>query len=96
MESPLRVWGWYIWLMPMIHRKREIIILGSTGSIGTSGLSTVRENPERFDVVGLSCENNLDLLAEQIDEGVIVTTFADHGSNYPEVIKELSEVLKTS
>jgi cysteine synthase B len=28
-------------------------------------------------------------LAEQIDEGVIVTTFADHGSNYPEVINEL-------
>lgn len=31
-------------------------------------------------------------LAEQIDKGVIVTTFADHGSNYPEVIKELFEV----
>jgi cysteine synthase B len=28
-------------------------------------------------------------LAETLDEGVIVTTFADHGSNYPEVIDEI-------
>ena len=28
-------------------------------------------------------------LAESIEEGVIVTTFADHGSNYPDVIDEI-------
>lgn len=28
-------------------------------------------------------------VAESIDEGVIVTTFADHGNNYPDVLKDL-------
>ena len=28
-------------------------------------------------------------LAEQIDKGVVVTVFPDHGSNYPEVLREL-------
>jgi 1-deoxy-D-xylulose-5-phosphate reductoisomerase len=33
---------------------RDIVILGSTGSIGTQALEIVRRNPDRFRVVGLS------------------------------------------
>src|SRR5690349_10466088 len=33
---------------------RRVIILGSTGSIGTQALEVIRANPERFEVVGLS------------------------------------------
>ncbi|WP_439594288.1 1-deoxy-D-xylulose-5-phosphate reductoisomerase [Microbacterium sp.] len=33
---------------------RRILILGSTGSIGTQALDVVRANPERFEVVGLA------------------------------------------
>lgn len=33
---------------------RRVIVLGSTGSIGTQALDVIRANPERFEVVGLS------------------------------------------
>ena len=32
---------------------REVVLLGSTGSIGTQALDVVRRNPDRFRVVGL-------------------------------------------
>jgi len=47
---------------------RVISILGSTGSIGTSTLDVVRNNPEKFKVAGLACGSNLDLLVQQIQE----------------------------
>ncbi len=34
--------------------RRDVVILGSTGSIGTQALDVVRANPDRFRVVGLS------------------------------------------
>ncbi|MBI3541435.1 MAG: 1-deoxy-D-xylulose-5-phosphate reductoisomerase [Deltaproteobacteria bacterium] len=47
---------------------KRIVILGSTGSIGTQALDIVRRHPERFQVVGLAAGNNLDLLKAQIQE----------------------------
>ncbi len=47
------------------RRPRRVILLGSTGSIGTQALDLVRRNPDRFEVVGLSAGGNLELLAEQ-------------------------------
>jgi 1-deoxy-D-xylulose-5-phosphate reductoisomerase len=45
---------------------RDIVILGSTGSIGVQALELVAANPELFRVVGLSAgSNNLPLLFEQ-------------------------------
>ena len=45
---------------------REIVVLGSTGSIGTQTLDLVRRNPDRFRVVGLAAGGaNVELLAEQ-------------------------------
>lgn len=46
--------------------RRKIIILGSTGSIGTSTLKVVEENPDHFEVVGLSAHTNVLMLTEQI------------------------------
>lgn len=44
----------------------RVLILGSTGSIGTQALDVIAANPERFDVVGLAAGGgNPDLLAEQ-------------------------------
>jgi 1-deoxy-D-xylulose-5-phosphate reductoisomerase len=47
---------------------RNIVVLGSTGSIGKSCLSVVRENPSRFRVVGLAAGANLEVLSEQVRE----------------------------
>jgi 1-deoxy-D-xylulose-5-phosphate reductoisomerase len=47
---------------------KKIVILGSTGSIGTQTLDIVRENPDKFKVSALTCGHNIDLLAKQIRE----------------------------
>ena len=45
---------------------RDVVILGSTGSIGTQALEVISENPDSFRVVGLSAgENNIERLIEQ-------------------------------
>ncbi|TQL48480.1 1-deoxy-D-xylulose 5-phosphate reductoisomerase [Homoserinimonas aerilata] len=55
---------------------RRIIILGSTGSIGTQALDVVAANPGRFEVVGLSAGSNRELVAEQAARfGVADTAF---------------------
>lgn len=48
--------------------KKRIAIFGSTGSIGTSTLNIVRNNPQLFDVTTLVAGNNIDLLIKQILE----------------------------
>ncbi len=45
---------------------KTIIILGSTGSIGTNTLDIVRRYPEEFRVVGLTAGGNIEKLEEQI------------------------------
>jgi 1-deoxy-D-xylulose-5-phosphate reductoisomerase len=47
---------------------RTLVILGSTGSVGTQALDVVRHNPDRFRVVGLSAGTNHELLVGQIRE----------------------------
>jgi 1-deoxy-D-xylulose-5-phosphate reductoisomerase len=47
---------------------RSLVILGSTGSVGTQALDVVRHNPDRFKVVGLSAGTNQELLVGQIRE----------------------------
>lgn len=46
----------------------NLTILGSTGSIGKSALRVVRSMPQRFKVLGLACNRNLDILYKQIEE----------------------------
>ncbi|MGQ0624040.1 MAG: 1-deoxy-D-xylulose-5-phosphate reductoisomerase [Sporichthyaceae bacterium] len=46
--------------------RRDVVILGSTGSIGTQALQVVRANPDRFRVVALGAGGaNVELLAAQ-------------------------------
>lgn len=44
---------------------KNIVILGSTGSIGTQTLEVLQENPSRFKVLALSANTNADLLIMQ-------------------------------
>jgi len=46
--------------------KRKVVILGSTGSIGRQTLEVIQEHPSEFEIVGLSCRENIKLLKEQI------------------------------
>jgi len=47
---------------------RRIIVLGSTGSIGTQALDVIRANPRRFELVGLAAGSNDATLGEQADQ----------------------------
>jgi 1-deoxy-D-xylulose-5-phosphate reductoisomerase len=44
----------------------NIAVLGSTGSIGTSGLDVISKFPQRFKVSCLSVNSNIELLLEQV------------------------------
>lgn len=48
--------------------RKDITILGATGSIGKSALDVVRHYPDHFNVVGLAGHRNVSLLADQIRE----------------------------
>jgi 1-deoxy-D-xylulose-5-phosphate reductoisomerase len=58
---------------------RDVVILGSTGSIGTQALDIIRRNPGRFRVVALAAGGgNPDLLARQAAEfGAAAVAVAD-------------------
>jgi len=69
---------------------RTLIVLGSTGSIGTQALDVVRRNPDRFKVVGLSAGSNHELLVGQVREFLPpYVAIADEG-----VAADLKERLK--
>jgi 1-deoxy-D-xylulose-5-phosphate reductoisomerase len=61
---------------------REVVVLGSTGSVGTQALDVVRANPGRFRVVGLAAGgSDPDALAAQaLDFGVEVVAVARAGA----------------
>jgi len=48
-----------------IQQKKQIAILGSTGSIGTQALDVIAANDSLFEVYALTANNHVDLLIEQ-------------------------------
>src|SRR6478672_7841943 len=52
-----------------VSKSRDVVVLGSTGSIGTQALDLVRANPDRFRVVGLTAGgSNPELFERQVEE----------------------------
>jgi 1-deoxy-D-xylulose-5-phosphate reductoisomerase len=52
-----------------VPARRDVVILGSTGSVGTQALDVVRRNPDRFRVVGLTAGGSREqLFGEQVAE----------------------------
>ena len=67
--------------------KKRVLILGSTGSIGTSALIVARQIPERMEIVGLAAGTRVDDLEDQAKEfGVNHLCLADE-SRYKELQK---------
>lgn len=46
--------------------RKNVLILGSTGSIGLNALKVVERFPQRFKIVGLTANNNIKVLSRQI------------------------------
>ena len=64
-------------------KKKQIAILGSTGSIGTQALEVIQAHPDRFEVYALTANNQVDLLISQArrfqPEAVIIANKAHYG-----------------
>ncbi|MDR3126935.1 MAG: 1-deoxy-D-xylulose-5-phosphate reductoisomerase [Tannerellaceae bacterium] len=62
--------------------KRQLAILGSTGSIGVQALEVVSAHPELFEVYALTANENVDLLIEQVHsfspEAVVIANEAKY------------------
>jgi 1-deoxy-D-xylulose-5-phosphate reductoisomerase len=67
---------------PRAEGRLKVLILGSTGSIGTQALEVIAANPDRFEVVGLAAGGgNPELLARQCAEtGVRNVAVADEAA----------------
>ena len=63
----------------MANHRLKVLILGSTGSIGTQALEVIAANPDRFEIVGLAAGGaNADLLgAQRAQTGVTNVAVAD-------------------
>lgn len=72
--------------------KKNIVILGSTGSIGTNALKVLENKKEEFKVLGLSAHYNYRLLIEQIEK--FNPTYVSIGTEegYKEIVKLYPEL----
>ncbi|MDR2041474.1 MAG: 1-deoxy-D-xylulose-5-phosphate reductoisomerase [Tannerella sp.] len=73
-------------------KKRQLVILGSTGSIGTQALEVIGEHPDLFEVYALTANEQADRLIEQAyryrPEAVVIA----NERKYPEVKQALSSL----
>jgi 1-deoxy-D-xylulose-5-phosphate reductoisomerase len=47
------------------HAVKRVVILGSTGSVGTQTVDLIERNPEKYEVLALTANKNAELLAQQ-------------------------------
>ena len=73
-------------------KKKQIAILGSTGSIGTQTLQVIEENPELFEVYALSANNNARLLVEQARKFVPEMVVIANEEKYKDVKEALEDL----
>ncbi|KZF05937.1 1-deoxy-D-xylulose-5-phosphate reductoisomerase [Rhodococcus sp. EPR-157] len=77
---------------PSSNSPKRVLLLGSTGSIGTQALDVIGANPDLFEVVGLAAGGgNIELLRRQIREtGVDAVAVADSAAgaelNHPNTL----------
>lgn len=71
-------------------KTRKVIVLGSTGSIGTQALEILRKNPDRFSLVGLAAGSNEVLAGEQAREFGVSSDLVAFGE------KEASELVSST
>lgn len=72
--------------------KKQIAILGSTGSIGTQALEVISEHPDRFEVYALTANNRVDLLVEQAHKYMPEVVVIANEHKYPELKEALEDL----
>ena len=69
-------------------KKKQIAILGSTGSIGTQALQVIEEHPDLYEAYALTANNQAELLAEQARKFMPAAVVIANESKYAQ-LKEL-------
>ena len=67
--------------------KKRIVVLGSTGSIGTQALDVIERQPDRFELVAITGYNNVDLLVQQAKRYLPKVVVMANDAHY-EAVKE--------
>lgn len=73
-------------------KKRQLAILGSTGSIGTQALEVVSEHSDLFEVYALSANNQVDLLINQARKYMPEVVVIANERKYPELKEALEDL----
>ena len=73
-------------------KKRQLAILGSTGSIGTQALEVVGEHPDQFEVYALTANNQVDLLINQARRFMPEVVVIANERKYPELKEALEDL----
>lgn len=69
---------------------RRVVLLGSTGSIGTQALDVIRAHRDEYEVVALATGSNAELLHRQAAEFDVPPDRARVAGNAPEILAELA------
>lgn len=69
-------------------KKKQIAILGSTGSIGTQALQVIEEHPDLYEAYAITANNQVELLAEQARKFMPAAVVIANESKYAQ-LKEL-------
>jgi len=72
--------------------KKQIAILGSTGSIGTQALEVIREHADLYEVYCLTANNKVELLAEQAHEFKPAAIVIANEQRYDELKQLMSDL----
>lgn len=72
--------------------KRQLAILGSTGSIGTQALEVVSEHSDMFEVYALTANSNVDLLINQARTYMPEVVVIANETKYPELKEALEDL----
>jgi 1-deoxy-D-xylulose-5-phosphate reductoisomerase len=72
--------------------KKQIAILGSTGSIGTQALQVIAEQSERFEVYALTANQNVELLIEQAKQFLPDAVVINDTSKYRQLKEALANL----
>ena len=73
-------------------KKKQIAILGSTGSIGTQALKVIEEHPDLYEAYALTANNQVELLAEQARKFMPVAVVIANEAKYLQLKEMLADL----
>ncbi|KUG03628.1 1-deoxy-d-xylulose 5-phosphate reductoisomerase [hydrocarbon metagenome] len=74
-----------------VYRKKNVVILGSTGSIGLQTLDVIEKHAGMFNLLGIAAKNEVPVLAEQIQRYRPAAVAVGDTSSYKELCSRIGK-----